>query len=95
VKLEPGQILLLDCLHGFYPPITEGIDASAQFRIYIEAMNVLYEGPDGSTKRLTQFTDARLIRRMLRDANTATTARSARFCTGTTSATANCSASSR
>src|SRR6266550_4556516 len=26
VKLEPNQILLLDCLHGFYPPITEGID---------------------------------------------------------------------
>ena len=67
VKLEPGQILLLDCLHGFYPPITEGIDGSAQFRIYIEAMNVLYEG-DGATKRLTQFTDARLMRRMLRDA---------------------------
>ena len=67
VKLEPGQILLLDCLHGFFPPITEGIDGSAQFRLYIEAMNVLYEG-DGSTKRLTQFTDARLIRRMLRDA---------------------------
>jgi len=67
VTLEPGQILLLDCLHGFYPPISEGIDASAQFRLYIEAMNVLYEG-DGSTKRLTQFTDARLIRRMLRDA---------------------------
>ena len=66
VKLEPGQILLLDCLHGFYPPITEGIEASAQFRLYIEAMNALYEG-DGSTKRLTQFTDARLIRRMLRD----------------------------
>ena len=66
VRLEPGQILLLDCLHGFYPPITEGIDASVQFRIYIEAMNALYEG-DGSTKRLAQFTDARLIRRMLRD----------------------------
>jgi uridine kinase len=66
VKLESGQILLLDCLHGFYPPITEGIDAAAQFRIYIEATNVIYEG-DGSTKRLTQFTDARLIRRMLRD----------------------------
>ena len=27
VKLETDQILLLDCLHGFYPPITEGIDA--------------------------------------------------------------------
>ena len=66
VKLEPDQILLLDCLHGFYPPISEGIDVSAQFRIYIEAMNVLYEG-DGGTKRLTQFTNARLMRRMLRD----------------------------
>ena len=67
VKLEPDQILLLDCLHGFYPPITEVIDASAQFRLYIETLNVLYEG-DGSTNRLTQFTDVRLIRRMLRDA---------------------------
>lgn len=67
VKLERDQILLLDCLHGFYPPISEGIDGSMQFRIYIEAMNVLYEG-DGGTKRLTQFTDARLVRRMLRDA---------------------------
>lgn len=67
VRLEPGQVLLLDCLHGFYPPITEGIDGTAQFRLYIEAINVLYEG-DGSTQRLTPFTDARLIRRMLRDA---------------------------
>ncbi|MFZ0825896.1 MAG: hypothetical protein WAO02_00600 [Verrucomicrobiia bacterium] len=68
VRLEPGQILLLDCLHGFYPPITEGIDAAAQFRLYIETLNMLYEG-DGSTKRLTRFTDVRLIRRMLRDAH--------------------------
>jgi len=68
VKLEPDQILLLDCLHGFYPPITEGIDASVQFRLYIETLNMMYEG-DGSTKRLTQFTDVRLIRRMLRDAH--------------------------
>jgi uridine kinase len=67
VKLERGQILLLDCLHGFYPPITEGIGAAAQFRLFIETQNMLYEG-DGSTKRLTQFTDVRLIRRMLRDA---------------------------
>jgi len=66
VKLEPDQILLLDCLHGFYPPITEGIDAAAQFRLYLETLNMLYEG-DGSTKRLTQFTDVRLVRRILRD----------------------------
>jgi len=66
VKLEPDQILLLDCLHGLYPPITEGIDASTQFRVYIETQNVLYEG-DGSSKKLTKFTDVRLLRRMLRD----------------------------
>jgi uridine kinase len=67
IRLEPDQILLLDCLHGLYPPITEKIEAAAQFRLYIEAQNVLYEG-DGSSKRLTRFTDIRLLRRMLRDA---------------------------
>jgi uridine kinase len=67
IRLEPDQILLLDCLHGLYPPITEGIEASAQFRLYIETQNVLYEG-DGSSHRLTRFTDVRLMRRMLRDA---------------------------
>lgn len=67
VKLEKDQILLLDCLHGLYPPITEGIDASAQFRLYIETQNVMYEG-DGKSKRMTSFTDVRLVRRMLRDA---------------------------
>ena len=67
VKLEKDQILLLDCLHGMYPPITEDIEASTQFRVYIETQNALYEG-DGSSRRLTKFTDVRLIRRMLRDA---------------------------
>jgi uridine kinase len=66
IKLEPDQILLLDCLHGLYPPITEGIPAAAQFRLYIETQNVLYEG-DGSSRRPTHFTDVRLLRRMLRD----------------------------
>jgi uridine kinase len=66
IKLEPDQVLLLDCLHGLYPPITEGIPASAQFRLYIETQNVLYEG-DGSSGRRTHFTDVRLLRRMLRD----------------------------
>lgn len=66
VRLEPDQILLLDCLHGLYPPITEGIEASTQFRLYIETQNPLYEG-DGVSDRLTQFTDVRLLRRILRD----------------------------
>src|SRR6266404_8505019 len=67
IKLDSDQILLLDCLHGLYPPITEGIDASAQFRLYIETQNVLYED-GGDSERATKFTDVRLIRRMLRDA---------------------------
>src|SRR6266550_5628381 len=67
IKLDPDQILLLDCLHGLYPPITEDIDASTQFRLYIETQNVLSED-DGNSGRLTKFTDVRLIRRMLRDA---------------------------
>src|SRR5262249_51738879 len=66
VKLDPDQILLTDCLHGLYPPITEGIDSTMQFRLYIETLNVLQED-DGTTNRLTKFTDVRLIRRMLRD----------------------------
>ncbi|HOC58058.1 MAG TPA: ATP cone domain-containing protein [Verrucomicrobiota bacterium] len=66
IKLEPDQVLLLDCLHGLYPPITEGIPAAAQFRLYIETQNVLAEG-DGCSGRRTQFTDVRLLRRMLRD----------------------------
>lgn len=68
VKLGPDEVLLLDCLHGFYPPITEGISAAAQFRLFIETQNVLYEG-DGSSKQLTHFTDVRLLRRMLRDSH--------------------------
>jgi len=66
IKLERDQILLLDCLHGFYPPITEGISAAAQFRLFIETQNVMFEG-DGSSRQLTHFTDVRLLRRMLRD----------------------------
>ena len=78
IRLEPNQILLLDCLHGFYPPITEGIEPATQFRLYLETLNMLYEGDQpspgghgpagGRAQRLVQFADVRLIRRMLRDA---------------------------
>jgi len=75
VHRKPDQILLLDCLHGFYPPMTEGIDPSFIFRLYIEAMNPLYEieamSPlyegDRTGRHLTRFEDVRLLRRMLRD----------------------------
>jgi uridine kinase len=65
--LGPNHILLLDCLHGLYPPITEGIPGGAQFRVYLENLNTLLEG-DGSSGRRIAMTDVRLMRRMLRDA---------------------------
>jgi uridine kinase len=68
IKLEKGQILLLDCLHGLYPPLTEGIAASAQFRLYIDTDFALYQH-DGAGRKLVRSTDIRLMRRMLRDAS--------------------------
>ncbi|HLH54206.1 MAG TPA: ATP cone domain-containing protein [Verrucomicrobiae bacterium] len=67
LKLEPGEILLLDCLHGLYPPMTESIEPSAQFRLYIDAQPGMYYGKPGSS-RLVCSSDMRLMRRMLRDA---------------------------
>ena len=75
VHRDPDQILLLDCLHGFYPPMTEGVDPSTIFRLYIEAMNPLYEievmeplyDMVWTGRHLTRFEDVRLLRRMLRD----------------------------
>jgi len=67
IKLEKGQILLLDCLHGLYPPITEGSAASSQFRVYIDTDFALYQN-DGTDRKLVRSTDFRLMRRMLRDA---------------------------
>jgi uridine kinase len=75
VSLAVDEILLLDCLHGFYPPMTEGIDPAVVFRVYIEAMNPLYEEDAmkplvdmaWSGRHLTRFEDVRLLRRTLRD----------------------------
>ncbi len=75
VRCDHDQILLLDSLHGFYPPMTEGIDPHMMFRLYIEAMNPLYESDvmkplldiKWSGERLTRFEDVRLLRRSLRD----------------------------
>lgn len=66
LKLEPDQILLLDCLHGLYPPMTECIEPSEQFRLYLDTQPGVYEG-EGSANRLVSSSDVRLMRRMLRD----------------------------
>jgi uridine kinase len=67
IRLEPDQLLVLDCLHGLYPPLVEGIEPRSQFRLYLEVQPGVFES-DGSTRRLTLSADIRLLRRMLRDA---------------------------
>lgn len=62
-QLAKDEILLLDCLHGLYPPTTTSIDDSLKFKVYIENHPVIQT----SEKRGLRFTDVRLLRRMCRD----------------------------
>ncbi len=64
MKLEKNEILLIDSLHGLYPPMTEGIDPAVKASLYLETLLQMRD-PEGEFIR---WTDLRLIRRMLRDA---------------------------
>lgn len=64
LKLEKNEILLIDSLHGLYPPMTEGIDHTAKASLYLETLLQMRD-TDGE---YIHWTDLRLIRRMLRDA---------------------------
>jgi len=64
IHLEDNDILLLDSLHGLYPPMSRDIPNENKFRLFLEPL-LQMKGPDGQYIR---WTDLRLIRRMLRDA---------------------------
>jgi uridine kinase len=64
LKLEEGEILLIDSLHGLYPAMTKDIPNEMKFKLYLEPL-LQMKGPDD---RYIRWTDLRLIRRMLRDA---------------------------
>lgn len=64
MKLEAGEILLIDSLHGLYPPMTEGIADEIKGKVYIEP---LLQMKDLHGEYL-HWADLRMIRRMLRDA---------------------------
>ena len=65
IKLEKDQVLLLDCLHGLYPPMTEGIDDSVQFRLYLDTQIGIFVNEARTNP--VRSSDVRLMRRMLRD----------------------------
>ncbi len=63
MRLEPGQILLLDSLHGLYHDMTSSVPDAQKFKLYIETLGQL-RGADGTFMR---WADSRLMRRMIRD----------------------------
>jgi uridine kinase len=63
LQLAAGEMLLIDSLHGLYPPMTAGINEEQKFKLYLEPFLQMR----GSDDRYIRWTDLRLMRRMLRD----------------------------
>ncbi len=64
LQLKSNEILLIDSLHGLYPPMSEGVDNHQKFKLYLEPL-LQMKGPDN---KFLRWTDLRMVRRMLRDA---------------------------
>ena len=64
MKIGKDIIILIDSLHGLYPPMTEDISEEKKFKLYLEPL-LQMKSTDGQYIR---WTDIRLMRRMLRDA---------------------------
>ncbi len=63
LRLNENEILLIDSLHGLYPPMTEGIPDAKKFKLYLEPLLQMKDAKGN----FVQWTDLRMIRRMLRD----------------------------
>ena len=61
--VEDGQPIIIEGIHGLNERLTEGIDRSLKFKIYISALTML--NLDDHNRIRT--TDARLLRRIVRD----------------------------
>jgi uridine kinase len=65
VQLAPGQIIILEGIHGLNPALLRGIPTDATFRIYVSALTQL----NLDRYNRVSTTDTRLIRRIVRDAS--------------------------
>lgn len=65
VRVKPGQMILIDTLHGLFEPMTNNIPDEKKFKVYIETISQ-QQDKDGTFIR---WTDIRLLRRMVRDMN--------------------------
>ncbi len=64
IHIEEDHVILLDTLHGLYPPMTEGIEEDQKFKLYIETISQIRDEND----EFVRWADIRLLRRMVRDA---------------------------
>lgn len=63
LKLNPGEIILIDSLHGLHKKMTGSIDDSNKFNLYIETLLQMKD----KNNEFIRWTDLRLLRRMVRD----------------------------
>lgn len=64
IQLKPGQMIIIEGIHGLNPEIIEGIPTEQSFRIYVSALTQL----NLDRHNRVSTTDTRLIRRIVRDA---------------------------
>ncbi|MCD6355658.1 MAG: hypothetical protein J7L66_00105 [Anaerolineaceae bacterium] len=64
MRIGENDIILIDSLHGLYPPMTEDIGPEKKFKLYLEPLLQMKD----SKGQYIRWTDIRLMRRMLRDA---------------------------
>ncbi|MHA1448631.1 MAG: ATP cone domain-containing protein [Candidatus Hodarchaeales archaeon] len=62
-KLSEHDIILIDCLHGFYPDLTAGVEENKKFKLYIESLAQQQD----SSGYFVRWADIRLLRRSVRD----------------------------
>ncbi len=64
MHLAENEIILIDSLHGLYPPMTDSVSDDQKFKLYLEPLLQMKT----SFGEYIRWTDIRLMRRMLRDA---------------------------
>lgn len=62
-KLKPGEIILIDSLHGLFADMTKSVPQEQKFKFYIEAICQLKDAGG----EFVRWTDLRMLRRMIRD----------------------------
>jgi uridine kinase len=63
IELKKNDILLMDCLHGLYEPMTAAVPEEKKFKVYIETLAQVKD----DSGRFIRWSDIRMLRRMVRD----------------------------